>query len=107
MSELWELWLDFTKTLRNHLAHGMRTYGSDWLQLAVQIDQAFMMKFCEELEPHVGGRLGNDLRKLQPRLGLGKIGVDIAKLLGRKSGKPRPAVSLQTASARFVILGIN
>jgi hypothetical protein len=105
--ELWDLWIDYTKVVRNHLGHGVRTYSFDWLQLGVQIDQAFIMRFCREIEPHVGGRLGADLRNLRPRLGMGKPGVDIAKLLGRKSGKPRPVVSLQAADRRFRGLGIK
>lgn len=107
LGELWDLWLDFTKIVRNHLAHGIRTYSFDWLDCCAQIDQAFVMQFCKEVSPAVGGSLGNDLRKLSPRLGVGKSGISVSSLLGKKSRKPRPVVSLQTAETRFRALRIR
>ena len=107
LDDLWELWLDFTKIVRNHISHGIRKYDEPWLQCAIHIDQAFIMQFCIALQPNVGGSLGGDLRKLRPRLSMGKAGVDIPKLLGTKGRKPRPAVSLQAASTKFAGLGLN
>ena len=106
MNDLWELWLDFSKIVRNHISHGIRKYDESWLQCAIHIDQAFIIQLCAVLQPHVGGSLGQDLRKLQPRLSLGKVGVSIPTLLGTKGKNPRPVASLQTASRKFAALGL-
>lgn len=107
LGELWELWLDFTKIVRNHTGHGIRTYSLDWVQLGTQIDQAFVIEYCRAVRPLVGGSLGDDLRKLSPRLGNGRPGTDISALMGRRSRRPRPTVSLTVAEARFKALGLT
>ena len=106
LGELWDLWLDFTKIVRNHVGHGIRTYSLDWLQLGTSIDQAFVIEYCRSVQPIVGGSLGDDLRKLTPRLGNGRRGVNISALMGRRTGRPRPVVSLTAAEARFRALGL-
>lgn len=105
--QLWVLWLDFTKDLRNHLAHGVRSYAIDWLQCGTEIDQAFCIEFTSSLHPIVGGAMGADLRKLTPRLGMGQAGVNIDQLMGRRARPPRPALSLQSARVNFETLGIK
>lgn len=105
--QLWDLWLDFTKGLRNHLAHGVRSYAIDWLQCGTEIDQAFCIEFTASLYPVVGGAIGADLRKLTPRLGMGQAGVNIDQLMGRRARQPRPTLSLQSARSNFDNLGIN
>jgi len=105
--ELWELWLDFAKIVRNHVSHGTRKYEEPWLQCAVEIDQAFIVEICGVVGPYVGGSVGGDLRALNPRLTMGKAGVSIPALLGTKGRKPRPTASLQSAQARFAALGIT
>lgn len=107
MGELWELWLDFAKIVRNHVSHGNRKYDEPWLQCAVEIDQAFIMEICTVVGPYLGGSVGNDLRKLLPRLSMGRAGVSIPTLLGMKGRKPRPTASLQSAQTRFAALGVS
>jgi hypothetical protein len=104
--ELWELWLDFAKIVRNHVSHGIRQYDDAWLQCAINVDQAFIIQMCQVMEPHIGGSIGGDLRKLKPRLSMGRAGIDIPALLGIRARNPRPSTSLHAAQARFNALEI-
>lgn len=104
---LWELWLDFAKPVRNHLAHGIRGYGSDWLECGVRINQYLLIEFDGAMAKHLGGSVGDDLTKLRPRLPHGRKGVDIGALLGiKKSRSPRPSVSLLVAQNRLLSAGL-
>lgn len=92
-----DLWHDYSKVIRNHLAHAIRSYGHEWLTCAIQIDQILLMEFDRALEPIIGGSLAHDLTKLVPRLPKGIPDQDLPKLTGVKQRKPRPAVSLVSA----------
>lgn len=102
-----DLWHDYSKTIRNHLAHAIRSYGHEWLTCAIQIDQILLMEFDRALEPIIGGSLAHDLTKLVPRLPKGIPDQDLPKLTGVKQRKPRPAVSLVSAQlelARILVM---
>ncbi len=92
-----DLWHEFSKVIRNHLAHGVRSYSDEWLQCAIQIDQHLLIELDIAMTLVVGGSTANSLSKLVPRLPIGKNGQDIAKLTGVKLKKPRPRVSLLAA----------
>lgn len=102
-----DLWHDYSKTIRNHLAHAIRSYADEWLACAIQVDQILLMEFDRALEPVVGGSLTHDLKKLVPRLPKGIPSQDLSKLTGVKQRKPRPAVSLVSAQlelARILVM---
>jgi hypothetical protein len=104
---LWELWHDFSKPVRNHLAHGIRGYGPDWLECGVRINQCLQMELDGAMAKHLGGSIGDNLRKLQPRLPTGRSGVNIPPLLGLKKGRlPRPSVSLEATQNRLIAVGL-
>jgi hypothetical protein len=94
-----ELWHDYSKIIRNHLAHAIRPYSDEWLACAIQADQCLLMEFDLVMEPVVGGSLSDDLTKLVPRLPKGIPAQDVPKITGVKQRKPRPTVSLSGAQA--------
>lgn len=91
---LWELWLDYSKVIRNHISHGIRKYSDDWLLSGITIDQELLVRLDQALSPIVGGSVCDDLAKLNPRLPIGSKGSDLTKITARKTRKPRPSVSL-------------
>lgn len=93
------LWHDYSKIVRNHLAHAIRSYSDEWLACAIQVDQILLMDFDLVMEPVVGGSLSDDLTKLMPRLPKGIPAQGMPKITGVKQRKPRPAVSLGGAQA--------
>lgn len=92
-----DLWHNYSKIIRNHLSHGIRSYSDEWLTCAIQVDQALLMDFDLVMEPVVGGSLSDDLTKLAPRLPKGIPAQDIPKITGVKPRKPRPTLSLAGA----------
>ncbi len=94
-----DLWHDYSKIIRNHLAHAIRSYTDKWLACAIQVDQILLMDFDLVMEPVVGGSLSDDLTKLVPRLPKGIPAQDVPKITGVKQRKPRPTVSLGGAQA--------
>jgi hypothetical protein len=94
-----ELWHDYSKIIRNHLAHAIRPYSDEWLACAIQADQFLLMEFDLAMEPVIGGSLTDDLTKLVPRLPKGIPAQDVPKITGVKQRKPRPTVSLSGAQA--------
>lgn len=94
-----ELWHDYSKIIRNHLAHAIRPYSDEWLACAIQADQFLLMEFDLAMEPVIGGSLSDDLTKLVPRLPKGIPAQDLPKITGVKQRKPRPTVSLSGAQA--------
>ena len=99
-----DLWHDYSKVIRNHLAHAIRSYADEWLTCAIQVDQILLMEFDRVMEHVVGGSLAHDLTKLVPRLPKGIPGQDLPKITGVKQRKPRPTVSLGGAQAEVVRL---
>lgn len=94
-----DLWHDYSKIIRNHLAHAIRSYSDEWLACAIQVDQILLMDFDLVMEPVVGGSLSDDLTKLVPRLPKGVPDQDVPEITGVKRRKPRPTVSLGGAQA--------
>lgn len=99
-----DLWHDYSKIVRNHVAHAIRQYSDEWLACAIQVDQILLMEFDLVMEPVVGGSLFDDLKKLVPRLPKGIPGQDVPKITGVKQRNPRPTASLGSAQAEVLRL---
>lgn len=100
-----DLWHDFTKGIRNHLAHGVRRYPDEWLESAILVDQYLLIELDSAMATVVGGSISNHLAKLTPRLPVGKTGHDFFKLTGVKQKQPRPKLSLLAAQKQLEVLG--
>jgi hypothetical protein len=100
-----ELWHEFSKDIRNHLAHGKRSYSIEWLETAIHIDQHLLIELDLAMEPVVGGSIAKHLTQLSPRLPVGKTGPDFFKLTGVKQKQPRPKLSLVAAQKQLEGLG--
>lgn len=101
LEELWELWNDFAKPVRNGLAHGARKYPDDWLDAALSIDRLFMMRLDDVMSPVIGGTPFADLRLLSPRLGKGNPAVTPESTLGRRANRVRAGLPVEDASRRL------
>ena len=101
LQELWDLWNDFAKPVRNGLAHGTRKYPDDWLDVALSIDRLFMMRLDEVISPVIGGTPFADLRQLRPRLGRGSPAVTPQSTLGRGANRARAGLPIEDASKRL------
>ena len=99
------LWHEFSKGIRNHLAHGVRSYSEDWLESAILIDQHLLIELDVAMAPVVGGSISNHLAMLSPRLPVGKTGHGLVKLTGVKQKQPRPKLSLVAVHER--LKGLN
>lgn len=98
------LWNGYSKVIRNHLAHSIRSYNEEWLLCAVQVDQILLMEFDLVLEPIVGGSVAHALAELVPRLPVGRSKQDLSSLTGIRLSKPRPRASLVSAQASVQLL---
>lgn len=104
---LWELWFDFAKPVRNHLAHGIRGYTSDWLECGIRINQGLLIELDAGMAEYLGGSIADNLSKLRPRLPTGKKGINISTLLGQRRGRPpKPSISLVDARNRLIEAGL-
>lgn len=97
LSSALDLWHDYSKLIRNHLAHGVRRYSPEWVDCAISIDQILLMELERSMVPVVGGSVAHSLKDLVPRLPVGKSGRDLADLMGVKSKTARPVIALVTA----------
>jgi hypothetical protein len=105
LDKLWDLWLDYSKMLRNHISHGIRKYKDDWLQYAIKIDQELLVRLNQAMTTIIGGSICSDLKKLNPRLPIGLKGSDLNKITGRKGNtRAKPSISLTDAKNKFVQL---
>lgn len=104
LKQLWELWLDYSKVVRNHISHGIRKYTDDWLQCGITIDQKLLVRLDHALLKTIGGSLCADLTKLSPRLPKGAKGGDLRAITGHTSRKPRPSISLE--KTKIAIAGL-
>ena len=97
LSEIWALWLDYSKVIRNHIQHGIRNHADEALLNATLIDKALLMSLDAALNHVIGGRIAGALTGLSPRLPRGVSGLDLTKLAGfKKSGKrPTPAADVR------------
>lgn len=101
LDELWVLWNDYAKPIRNHLAHALRKYKDDWLDVALSVDRLFMMRLDEAINPVIGGTPFADLRLLSPRLSRGDANVTPESVLAIRSANPRPKILLDDARTRL------
>ena len=99
--ELWILWNDYAKPIRNHLAHGLRKYSDDWLDTALAIDRLFLMMLDKAIRPIIGGTPFSHLKYLSPRLPQGESSVMPEKILRAKAKPPRPGITLTNAKTRL------
>lgn len=97
LEQLWELWLGYSKVVRNHISHGIRKYTDDWLQCGVIIDQELLVRLNYALLKTIGGSICADLAKLSPRLPVGAKGSDLRTITNRKLRNPKPSISLVNA----------
>ena len=109
LPELWTLWNNYAKPIRNHLAHAARKYKDDWLEAALAIDRLFMMKLDKAINPLIGGTPFADLRLLSPRLPGGDNNILPERVLNIRSRNTRPKTSLDDARAKLQIIceGVN
>lgn len=103
---LWKLWLEFAKPVRNNIAHGIRSYKADWLECGALINQHLMFELDDSLSRHIGGKISDDLSKINPRLPQGNKSVDISALIGKKANKPKASLSLSKTSNQLISIGI-
>ncbi len=99
-----DLWHDYSKLIRNHLAHGVRRYTPEWVDCAICIDQILLMELDLAVAPVVGGSVAQSLKDLVPRLPIGRTGQDLADLMGVKSKTARPVIALAAAQTAVSIL---
>lgn len=104
LRRLWELWLGYSKVIRNHISHGIRKYSDDWLLCGITIDQELLIRLDQALVAKIGGSVCAYFAKFNPRLPIGTKGKDLKKITGRRPRTPRPPVSL--ANAKIVIEGL-
>lgn len=92
-----DLWHDYSKVIRNHLAHGVRRYSPEWVDCAISIDQILLIELDRSMVAVVGGSVAHSLKDLVPRLPVGKSGRNLADLMGVKSRTARPVIALAAA----------
>ena len=104
LSSALDLWHDYSKLIRNHLAHGVRRYSTEWVDCAISIDQILLMELERSMVPVVGGSVAHSLKDLVPRLPVGKSGRDLADLMCVKSKTVRPVIALVAAQTEVSAL---
>lgn len=102
IERLWGLWLGYSKTIRNHISHGIRKYSDNWLLPGITIDQELLVRLDQALSALIGGSVCANLDKFSPRLPIGTKGIDLCVVTGRKPKNPRLSASLSS-----VIIAIN
>jgi hypothetical protein len=90
LNQIWVLWLDYAKVIRNHIQHGIRNHSDEALLNATLIDKALLLSLDAALMPVIGGRISGALTGLSPRLPRGATGLDLTKLAGFKKSGNRP-----------------
>lgn len=87
-NDIWSLWLDFSKVIRNHIQHGVRDHKDGVILTATLIDKALLMSLNDALKTTIGGNISDSLTNLNPRLPRGDSRFDLNKLAGlKRSGK--------------------
>lgn len=92
-----DLWHDYSKLIRNHLAHGVRRYSPEWVDCAICIDQILLRELDRSMVRVVGGSVAHSLRDLVPCLPVGKSGRDLADRMGVNSRTAHPVIALAAA----------
>lgn len=100
LDDLWLLWNDYAKPIRNHLAHALRKYDDEWLDAAFAVDRLFMMKIEKAINPVIGGTPFAHLKNLSPPLPRGSKDNDVDTVLGIRTRSPRPRIGLADARIR-------
>lgn len=99
--DVWYLWNDYAKPIRNHLSHALRKYSDEWLDAALATDQLLIMRLDQAMNPIVGGTPFAHLENLSPRLSRGDINIIPENILNIKKKQPSPITSLTEAKARL------
>ena len=105
LKQLWDLWLGYSKVLRNHISHGIRKYTDDWLECGITIDQELLIRMDQELSVIIGGSISDDLAKLNPRLPIGSKGINLKTITSRNPRASRPKISL--GNTKIAIQGLT
>jgi hypothetical protein len=101
LEQLWEIWNDFAKPVRNHLAHGARKYPDEWLDAGLAVNRLLMMGLDEVTTPILGGSPFSHLTKLKPRLGRGDPSLKPEAVLNIRANRDRDLLSLDEAQERL------
>ncbi len=105
LNNCWELWLDYSKQIRNHFAHSVRQYDAAAIEVAITIDAALLVELGNEMHTRVGGSLYGDLTDLSPRLPRGQNKIDAKIVLGVRPRKySQPKMSLSAAKNKVVAI---
>jgi hypothetical protein len=92
-----DLWHEYSKLIRNHLAHGVRRYSPEWVDCAISIDEILLVELDRSMVPVVDASVAHSLKALVLRPPAGKSGRDLADLMGVKSKAARPVIALAAA----------
>lgn len=105
LSRHWNLWLGYSKAVRNHLAHSIRDYSEEWIEAGIYIDQGLLYYLDHDLAMIFGHSPFLALSQYSPRLPVVRSGSDPYDVTGVKKGKPRPTMSLKETKAQLEELG--
>jgi hypothetical protein len=105
LKQLWDLWLGYSKVLRNHISHGIRKYTDDWLECGITIDQELLIRLDQELSVIIGGSISDHLTRLNPRLPIGSKGINLKTITSINPRKPKPKISL--VNTKIAIQGLT
>lgn len=105
LSRHWNLWLGYSKTIRNHLAHSIREYSEEWIEAGIYIDKGLLYCLDHDLAIILGHSPFLALNNFSPRLPVVRSGSDPYDVTGVKKRKPRPAMGLKETKAQLKELG--
>lgn len=101
LGELWILWNDYAKPIRNHLAHALQNYSDEWLDTALAIDRLFIMRLDKAIRPIIGGTPFAHLKNLSLTLPRGQKHIDPRMVLNVRKRNRRPRMPLTEAKTRL------
>lgn len=104
LAELWELWTDYAKPIRNHLAHAQRNHNEETLDTSLAINELFLMRLDKAMKPIVGGSPFSHLHNLSPRLPPGDGTITPGDLLDLPTRVPSPLISHDDARTRLAAI---
>ena len=105
LSMHWDLWLGYSKIIRNHLAHSVRDYSEEWIETGVYVDKGLLYYVDANMAEILGHSPFIALSEFSPRLPVVRSGSDPYVVTGVKKGKPRPKISLKETKVMLKDLG--
>lgn len=91
--------------IRNHLAHSVREYSEEWLELGIYVDKGLLYFFDDSLARLFGHSPFVSLHEFSPRLPIVRNGSDPYPITGVKKRNPRPSTSLKETREQLIDLG--